>query len=86
MIRTNAPLLKCLCITCGYALLFKQYMQRGTLRLILNTPASWQQYTPIMRHQILCDVTEAMTYLHIKMCFTEISKGMHRRILSLQYL
>jgi serine/threonine protein kinase len=57
------------CITCAYALLIKQYMQRGSLRLILNTPESWQQYTPTVRHQILCDVTEAMTYLHSQNVF-----------------
>jgi serine/threonine protein kinase len=39
-------------------------MQRGSLRLVLNNSESWQQYTPIMRHQILCDVTEGMAYLH----------------------
>jgi serine/threonine protein kinase len=39
-------------------------MQRGSLRSVLNTAESWQQYTPVMRHQILCDVTEALTYLH----------------------
>jgi serine/threonine protein kinase len=44
-------------------------MQRGSLRLILNTAESWQQYTPVMRHQILCDVTEAMTYLHSQNVF-----------------
>jgi serine/threonine protein kinase len=44
-------------------------MQRGSLRLILNTPELWQQYTPTMRHQILCDVTEAMTYLHSQNVF-----------------
>jgi serine/threonine protein kinase len=54
-------------LLCVYLLLLlthQQYMHRGSLRLVLNTPEQWQQYTPLMRHQILCDVAEGMAYLH----------------------
>jgi serine/threonine protein kinase len=39
-------------------------MQRGSLRSVLNAADQWQQYTPVMRHQILCDIAEGMAYLH----------------------
>jgi serine/threonine protein kinase len=44
-------------------------MHRGSLRGVLNTPEQWQQYTPLMRHQILCDVAEGMAYLHTQDTF-----------------
>jgi serine/threonine protein kinase len=44
-------------------------MHRGSLRGVLNTPELWQQYTPLMRHQILCDVAEGMAYLHTQDTF-----------------
>jgi serine/threonine protein kinase len=59
----------CVCITYSFDFAIEQYMQRGSLRSILNTSELWQQYTPVMRHQILCDVTEAMTYLHSQNVF-----------------
>jgi serine/threonine protein kinase len=39
-------------------------MHRGSLRGVLNSARTWQQYTPVMRHQILCDITDGMRYLH----------------------
>jgi serine/threonine protein kinase len=41
-----------------------QYMQRGSLRSVLDSAEQWQQYAPVMRHQILCDIAEGMAYLH----------------------
>jgi serine/threonine protein kinase len=39
-------------------------MQRGSLRSVLNSVDIWQEYTPMMRHQILYDIAEGMAYLH----------------------
>jgi serine/threonine protein kinase len=62
---TNTFCTGCFCNTSSLlCFTTEQCMQRGSLRSVLNTAESWQQYTPVMRHQILCDVTEALTYLH----------------------
>eukprot|EP00953_Heterococcus_sp_UTEX-ZZ885_P015046 8484-Heterococcus_DN1.PRE.3 len=35
-----------------------EYMQRGSLRSVLDSADHWQQYSPELRHQILCDIAE----------------------------
>jgi serine/threonine protein kinase len=50
--------------------LMLQYMERGSLRKILNIKDMWkQQYTPSMRRQIVCDIAEGMEYLHAQDVF-----------------
>jgi serine/threonine protein kinase len=44
-------------------------MERGSLRNVLNVSEQWQDYTPAMRHQILCDVAEGMAFLHSRDVF-----------------
>jgi serine/threonine protein kinase len=39
-------------------------MQRGSLRSVLDSAEQWQQYSPELRHQILCDIAEGMAHLH----------------------
>ena len=41
-----------------------QYMPRGSLRNVLDSPVSWCQTHPSIKSQILKDVAEAMTHLH----------------------
>jgi serine/threonine protein kinase len=50
-------------------MLLLQYMERGSLRKILNASFSWQEFTPSMRHQILADIAEGMQYLHEQQVF-----------------
>jgi serine/threonine protein kinase len=47
----------------------QQYMERGSLRNVLSVSEQWQEYTPAMRHQILCDVAEGMAFLHAQDVF-----------------
>jgi serine/threonine protein kinase len=47
----------------------QQYMHRGSLRTVLSAAEQWQEYTPYMRHQLLCDVAEGMAFLHTKDVF-----------------
>eukprot|EP00611_Tribonema_gayanum_P005290 TRINITY_DN1452_c0_g2_i4.p2 TRINITY_DN1452_c0_g2~~TRINITY_DN1452_c0_g2_i4.p2 ORF type:complete len:384 (+),score=157.66 TRINITY_DN1452_c0_g2_i4:233-1384(+) len=42
-----------------------EYMMRGSLRRVLSDEHVWQQqFTPTMRHQVLCDIAEGMLFLH----------------------
>jgi serine/threonine protein kinase len=57
------------CVLHEYQHLMHQYMQRGSLRSVMNDTDVWQEYTPIVRHQILCDIAEGMSYLHANNVF-----------------
>ena len=42
----------------------QQYMHRGSLRQVLNSTESWSEFTPVMKHQLLCDISDGMQFLH----------------------
>jgi serine/threonine protein kinase len=50
-------------------LLVLQYMERGSLRNILNVSFSWKEFTPSLRHQILVDIAQGMQYVHDQQVF-----------------
>jgi serine/threonine protein kinase len=39
-------------------------MHRGSLRQVLNSTDSWSVFTPKMKHQLLCDISDGMQFLH----------------------
>jgi serine/threonine protein kinase len=39
-------------------------MHRGSLRQALNSTESWSEFTPKMKHQLLCDISDGMQFLH----------------------
>jgi serine/threonine protein kinase len=39
-------------------------MHRGSLRQVLNSTESWSEFTSAMKHQLLCDISDGMQFLH----------------------
>jgi serine/threonine protein kinase len=39
-------------------------MHRGSLRQVLNSTESWSEFAPKMKHQLLCDISDGMQFLH----------------------
>jgi serine/threonine protein kinase len=52
-------------VSCSYNhYSIQQYMHRGSLRQVLNSTESWSEFTPVMKHQLLCDISDGMQFLH----------------------